>query len=163
MAHRAVKTKMQISTLTKRANLANGFTLVEMMVVVFLLGLASAAVILSFPVGNNVARSEAEMLAARIAAVRDEAVMQSRAVAIWTRPSGYGFELRVGDQWEPYSKGAYQVHHLKDDMRIAPSSIARISFDQTGLPSGPAEIELIHGSGRSKVSISASGEVSVER
>jgi general secretion pathway protein H len=93
-------TKPPISSAHSKAS-ANGFTLIELLVVVFLIGLATAAVVLSLPGDKSVLRDDAERMAARIAAARDEAVLQSVPTAVWFRPSGYGFEQRRAGQWQP--------------------------------------------------------------
>ncbi len=152
---------MPISIRTDTSPAANGFTLVEMMVVIFLIGLAATAVVLTLPGGDSAARSEAERLAARIAAARDEAVMQSRPIAVWTRASGYGFEQRSSGSWRPHPAKPFGIRNFADGTRIAGAAQKRIVFDVTGLPSAPADILLASGDGRSRVILAASGEVKV--
>jgi general secretion pathway protein H len=155
--------KMPISIPTEQRPTPNGFTLVEMLVVIFLLGLASAAVVLMLPSSDSTVRNDAERLAARIAAARDESVMQARPVAVWTRASGYGFEQRYDGQWRAHPDTAFKGRNFDNGTRILGAAPNRILFDATGLPSSPAKIELTNGEGRSLVSISASGEVAVAR
>ena len=52
-----------------------GFTLVELMVVLALVGLAAAAVVLTMPPPDGGTRSEATRFAARVAALRDRAAV----------------------------------------------------------------------------------------
>jgi general secretion pathway protein H len=154
--------KMPISIRTDPELSASGFTLVEMMVVIFLLGLASAAVILTLPDGDSTARTEAERMAARVAAARDEAVLQSRPIAFWTRASGYGFERRTDGRWQPHPAKPFGARSFEKGTRITGAAQSRIVFDSTGLPSAAAEILLASGDGRSRIVVSASGEVKVE-
>jgi general secretion pathway protein H len=133
-----------------------------MMVVIFLLGLASAAVVLALPDGDSTARNEAERMAARVAAARDEAVLQSRPIAVWTRASGYGFERRTDGRWQPHPAKPFGAHSFEKGTRITGAAQSRIVFDATGLPSAAAEILLASGDGRSRIVVSASGEVKVE-
>ena len=163
MARPVAIMKMPTFIPTEQRPAPNGFTLVEMLVVIFLLGLASAAVVLMLPGGDSTVRSDAERLAARIAAARDEAVMQARPVAVWTRASGYGFEQRFDGQWRAHPDTAFKDRNFDNGTRIMGAAQSRILFDATGLPSSPAKIELTNGEGRSLVSISASGEVAVAR
>lgn len=163
MACRVATMKMPISIPTENKLAPNGFTLVEMLVVIFLLGLASAAVVLMLPGGDSTVRNDAERLAARLAAARDEAVMQARPVAVWTRASGYGFEQRFEGQWRAHPDAAFKARNFDNGTFIAGTAQNRIVFDATGLPSSPAEIDLMNGEGRSRISVSASGEVAVAR
>lgn len=148
---------------------ANGFTLIELLVVVFIIGLASAAVILTLPGGNSALRADAEQMAARIAASRDEAVLQSRPVAAWFRPSGYGFEQRRGGQWLPAAGQPFRQVGWTNGTQIASvdgsskNRQARVVFDQTGLPSGPVNLLLRNDANTVAVNVSASGDVSVGR
>jgi general secretion pathway protein H len=154
--------KMPISIPTSNQTAVNGFTLVEMMVVIFLLGLASAAVVLTLPNGDSTARNEAERMAARLAAARDEAVLQSRPIAFWTRASGYGFERRTDGRWQPHLEGPFGARSFEKGTRITGATQSRIVFDATGLPSAAAEILLASRDERSRIVVSASGEVKVE-
>lgn len=163
MARPVAIMKMPTSIPTDHKAKANGFTLVEMLVVIFLLGLASAAVVLMLPGSDSTVRNDAERLAARIAAARDEAVMQARPIAIWTRASGYGFEQRFEGQWRAHPDAAFKDRNFDSGTRILGAAQNRILFDATGLPSSPAKIELTNDEGRSLVSVSASGEVVVAR
>jgi len=63
-----------------------GFTLVELMVVIFIIGIASAAVVMTVQSTDRGARDEAEQFAARVAALRDHAILQSRSMAVTVRP-----------------------------------------------------------------------------
>ena len=84
----------------RRGN-ARGFTLVELMVVLTILALAATAVVLTIPGEERSVRSEADRLAARLAAARDVAVVEGRSVAVNFAPSGYGFERRIDGAWAP--------------------------------------------------------------
>ena len=73
---------------------ANGFTLVELMVVLAIMALAATAVVLTIPGDERSVRSEADRLAARAARARDIAVIGRRHVAGSLGPSGYGVGRR---------------------------------------------------------------------
>ena len=142
-----------------------GFTLVELMVVIFLIGLASAAVVMmSRPAGGG-ARDEAEQLAARIAALRDQSILQSRTMAVWVRPSGYGFETRSAGQWQPLSQAPFAPSDWRrgTSVQLGGARQTRIAFDSTGLPSTASSIGIRRGEALVTVELSATGDVRVAR
>lgn len=155
----------------------DGFSLVELMVVLFVIGLMASLVILSIPSDGAALSRDADRLAVRIAAARDEAVIGGAPVALWIAPSGYGFERRDGAAWTALP-GRDLAGADWDDGTIAsvegqapaPSAqraddaagegrSARIIFDTTGLPDGPASIRMRRAGQERVVSISATGEV----
>ena len=78
---------------------SKGFTLVELLVVLVIIGLVSAAVILGMPDPRGALRGEALRLAARADAARERAMMDNRPVALVLKDGGYGFEWRTGGEW----------------------------------------------------------------
>src|SRR2546423_15601809 len=68
---------------------AGGFTLVELMVVLVIIGLATAAVILTMPERGGSLFAEAERFAARTKAARDNAILDSRAATVQIGQGGY--------------------------------------------------------------------------
>ncbi len=82
---------------------AAGFTLIELMVVVLLVGLVVSFAVIS--VGGDSAlerqKREAQRLHARMDLAREEAVLQARSLGVRFSDDGYRFfELRR-DQWRP--------------------------------------------------------------
>ena len=142
-----------------------GFTLVELMVVIFLIGLASAAVVMTARSPGGGARDEAEQLAARVAALRDQAILQSRTMAVWVRPSGYGFETRSAGVWQPLSEAPFASTDWRrgTEVQIIGARQTRIAFDSTGLPSTATSIGVKRGDALVTVTLSATGDVRVAR
>lgn len=146
---------------TRRA--PNGFTLVELMVVLAIMALAATAVILTIPGEERTVRSEADRLAARLAAARDIAVIEGRSVAVNFAPSGYGFERRISGEWQLLPGRAFEQRNWPGDVRFAAGDgqgAARILFDRVGISPTPQALVLTGGDTREIVRISATGEVS---
>ena len=78
-----------------------GFTLVELMVTIAVIGLAAGAVVLSMPDPRPAVGVEAEQFAARLARAREEAIMTNRPVAVEADASGYRFAQFDGTAWTP--------------------------------------------------------------
>ncbi|WP_033075601.1 GspH/FimT family pseudopilin [Sphingopyxis sp. MWB1] len=142
---------------------ANGFTLVELMVVLMILALAATAVVLTIPGEERTLRSEADRLAARLAAARDMAVIEGRSVAVNFAPSGYGFERRVEGAWQPLPGRAFEQHGWPGGVQFAAGeggAAARIIFDRVGTSPTPQTLWLRGSGARAMVRVSATGEVS---
>lgn len=142
---------------------SNGFTLVELMVVLAIMALAATAVVLTIPGEERTVRSEPIGLAARLAAARDIAVIEGRSVAVNFAPSGYGFERRISGEWQPLPGRAFEQRNWPGDVRFAAGDgqgAARILFDRVGISPTPQAVVLTGGDAREIVRVSATGEVS---
>jgi len=146
-------------------NKEHGFTLVELMVVIFIIGIASTAVVMTSASPDRGARDEAEQLAARIAALRDQSILQSRTMAVWVRPSGYGFETRSAGEWKPLSEAPFASNDWRrgTSVQLGGTRQIRVAFDSTGLPSNAASIGITRGDALVTVKLAATGDVRVAR
>lgn len=155
----------------------NGFSLVEMMVVLFIMGLLAAAVVVTMPGGERALRGEADKLAARTSAARDEAITGAVPVALVVSDAGYYFEKRVGGQWQPFEEGRLGLTSWAKGTTASQEGLAasnqagagqaqqarsRIVFDPVGLASGDAAVRLAHGGGALVVRIARDGRVRVD-
>jgi len=139
-----------------------GFTLVELLVVVTIMGLASAVVVLSLPDTRPSLTAEAERLAARLLRAREEAVLTNRAVQVQLDSRGYQFRRRVGGEWAPLEEPPFErtAWEAGTTLAGAPEGVATIGFDVIGF-SAPATVALARADSRARVAIDASGKVRV--
>ena len=140
-----------------------GFTLVELMVVLTIIGFVSAAVVLAIPDPRGRVIDDAERFAARVAAARDEAVVTARPMSVWASPSGYGFQKREAGAWVGIEDKPFVTTDWKPGTRALTGAEGRqqIAFDGTGLPTDPMTITLARDGERVAISVDLSGKVAV--
>ncbi len=141
----------------------HGFTLIELMVVIVIIGLASAAVVMAIPDPRGRLTEEADRFAVRAAAVRDDAIVQARDVSIVIDSSGYRVERRAAGRW-----------HAAGDRLFAPvtwgsgtqatlgqSGTLRVTFDSTGTAPEPLTLDLSREGEAARISIAENGTIHV--
>ncbi len=107
-------------------------------------------------------RQDADRFAARVAAARDDAVLQSRPVAVWVSPSAYGFARRSGGQWQPVEDKPFATTPWRDGVSaLTGGGQVRIAFDGTGATSDPVALTLVREGRQVGVTVDASGKVTV--
>ncbi|MET0251391.1 MAG: GspH/FimT family pseudopilin [Novosphingobium sp.] len=146
---------------------ANGFSLVELMVVLFIMGLLAATVVLALPPGEASLRRDAERFAARTAAARDQAVIGARPVALVVGSAGYYFEARAGGGWQPLDQAGLVPWGEGVSASIGAaargdSQRERLVFDPVGLASGDAAVRLSRGGRAMTVRIARDGTVRLD-
>jgi len=81
-----------------------GFTLLEIMLVIFLIGLASAGVVQTFATDSeSPAKKAAQDFLTRFAQFKDRAVIEGQTLGVLIDPPGYQFMQRRQRQWLPVS------------------------------------------------------------
>lgn len=145
-----------------RLRSAAGFTLIEVMVVIVIIALASAAVMLTLPDGSEKLRGDAERFAGRLAAARDDAILQSRPMAVWVSPTAYGFAKRAQGRWQAIEDRPFATTPWRDGVSAnTGGQQLRIAFDGTGSADEPATVTLVRGEARASVAIDAAGRVRI--
>lgn len=90
-----------------------GFTLIEIMVVVVIASILVGAVTLSFPRTNDdLLKEDAERFSALLYLAQDEAILQSRDLAIAINDTGYTFLSRSESTWQGFSEEPFSPREL---------------------------------------------------
>lgn len=97
-----------------------GFTLVEMLIVIAIIGVSAGAVALSV---GSVTRApsveaEARRLATRLQAAADDSMLGDRTIAFTVEPHGYGFATVSGKALTARSDGGLGFHTLPAGMVV---------------------------------------------
>ena len=141
----------------------DGFTLVELLVVLTIIAIVSAAVMLAVPDPGGDLASEAERFAARARAAEEKAIIENRPVALRASPSGYAFALRGPEGWTALVGKPFDAQGWGKDVEASVTALdGRTVFDTTGL-ADPMRVALRRGRDQVEVDISTGGEIRVLR
>jgi general secretion pathway protein H len=145
------------------SNRESGFTLVELMVVITIIALASAVVVFAIPDPRGRVVDEAERFAARTLAARDDAIVQSRDVRVSITAGGYSVERRRRGQWQAITDKPFKATQWAPGtgVEIGASGREAITFDATGAPASPAMVILMRDNARATVTVSGNGDIRV--
>ncbi|MET0239403.1 MAG: GspH/FimT family pseudopilin [Sphingobium sp.] len=138
-----------------------GFTLVELMVVLVIIGLMSGAVLMTMGSLGGGPSDDADRFAGRVRAARDRAVVLARPVALWVSPTGYGFEERLDGRWVPLDVKPLTNTDWRAGTRAKAGEQAsvRLWFDTIGRADQPMAFTL-SGNGRTlSLSVGLDGKV----
>ncbi len=136
-----------------------GFTLVELMATLAIIGLAAGAVMLTLPETRPDVADEAARLGARLTAAREEAVMTNRAVAIEATATGYAAQVFDGAGWRPLNDGPFRPEAWQVGTELKGDAV-RVAFDPTGVTE-PASIILTRDRAVATITIDGAGEVRI--
>ena len=138
-----------------------GFTLIELLAVLTILALATATVLLAVPPRGGEVSKVADKLAARVAVVRDDAIIKGRSTAISIDPIGYHIEEKRRGEWLLMT--GKRNNRMEWGDGIAAQSTARIVFDPTGAADRDMTLTLVQDSVQAVIQIDANGQVRVVR
>ncbi len=138
-----------------------GFTLVELLIVMTIIGLMSAAVVLAIPDGRGSLVADAERFAARAHAAQEQAILDGRPIAIRLTGAGYGFDRRERGEWKPIVQAPFGDSAWSEGTQ---ASIAdgreRVVFDTTGAAE-PLNLVLLRDNERVRIEIAGNGKARV--
>jgi general secretion pathway protein H len=140
----------------------HGFTLVELMVVVMIIGLASTAAVLAMPDPRGRLVDEGARFAVRVRAAHDAAVIGGRPVSVWVTPTGYGFDERRGAQWIALADKPLRVAQWGEGTQAVMAERTRVTFDSTGMADRVLALPLRRDRTRVTVTIDANGGARVD-
>lgn len=139
---------------------ARGFTLVELMVVLVIIGMAGAAMVLTMPGDAARLRDEGERLAGRLDAARAEAILANRPVRATVDGAGYRFAVRRKGAWAALADKPFQPEQWDAPTTVGGGQ-ASIDFDSVGLAT-PATLDLGRAGARLTIAVDGAGRVRVD-
>ena len=144
----------------------NGFTLVEMMIVIAVMALLAGVVAMTVGSPGAGPKEAASRFASRMAAARDQAILSGRPISAWVSASGYGFDQLRDGRWEALEQKPFDVADWGPGMQVGltgpAASRARVRFDSLGVADHPLGLQLARAGERASVRIAANGEVTVQ-
>ena len=141
-----------------------GFTLVEMIVAVAILGLLTGAVVMNLPDTGARLGDEADALAARLRRAQEEAILTNRPVEVAVDETGYRFRVQRRGEWSVLEDKTFAPRAWGEDVRVhvrAADGRSAIRFDTTGA-AGPAEIRLQQRERQVRVTVGGQGQVRID-
>jgi len=139
----------------------NGFTLIELMVVIVIIGLLSVAVVVTMADPRGRISGDADRFAGRVRAARDSAIVSGRPVALWVSATAYGFEQRERGEWKPMQAGPFAATDWSSGTSATFSGVSQLRavFDSVGRADQPLDFDLRRGEQHVRVKMDLDGRV----
>ena len=148
----------------RRGGGTDGYTLVELLIVLTIIGLLSAAVVVALPDGRQELAADAERFAARAKAAQDMAILESSAVSVRVGKAGYGFDRRQGAEWVAIAHEPFEATRWREGVEpvIDGVGVDRITFDPIGATT-PWRLVLRGGGDQMAIELAQNGQIHVAR
>jgi general secretion pathway protein H len=134
-----------------------GFSLVEMLVVLAVVGLAASTVILAVPGRSMSLAREADLFAHQLLEARDLALIRNRPVMVEIDAAGYAVRLQEAGGWLKPVEAALWTDDASVSAEGGPLPVS-VVFDPMGMAE-PAVITLRRRGGAETVAVDAVGDV----
>jgi len=96
-----------------------GFTLLEVLVVVFIIGIVLSVAVISLPADHEKAlQTEAERVDALIGLAQQEAIIRDRQLALEVKTDGYRFLIQDGTSWTPMPDANFRARSLAEPIQM---------------------------------------------
>ena len=149
-----------------------GFTLVEVMVALFIMGLMAGVVILNLPERENVLVVEGRRLATNLQMASQSSLIGQYPSGVRFNEEGYSIVRYDGTEWttqNTYNYGEDQTPIMTlrqngaelDMEKVRKSNIPVIRYDTTGLAT-PFELSLLYGNEKVNLTGGVDGRITVE-
>ncbi|HZV58099.1 MAG TPA: GspH/FimT family pseudopilin [Sphingobium sp.] len=144
-----------------RRSAQQGFSLIELLVVITIVGLLSSVVVLTMADPRGRLTDDADRFAGRVRAARDAAIVTGRPMALWVAQTGYGFERREQGEWQAVTEGplAARDWSTATTARFEGVSQLRATFDGVGGVDQPLDFRLVRDAGAIRVRVTLDGKV----
>lgn len=106
---------------------SSGFTLIELVMSLFVLGLVSGAVILTLPESPAPERLEADRLAERLSVAANHSILSGEVVGIALSESEYSFHRLVRGQWSQIREHPLAGWSLSPDSGVTVSGSGAVA------------------------------------
>lgn len=139
-----------------------GFTLVEVMVVLTIIGLVAGLALIAAPPPGPSVTLEAERFGARLKRAQEEAVLTNRQVDVDVDASGYAFRVRERAGWRPLVDRPFgKVAWEEKTQAWNEGGEGSVSFEPAGGSSAGAFV-LTRGDKSVRVKVDTAGNVRVD-
>lgn len=139
-----------------------GMSIIEVLMVVFIIGLTAGIVTLTIPQRPTEEQASAQAFAQVLRDAQDRAILSGQPTGIRLSETGYAFVQWRRERWNPQGRPEVLPRRLNIVRRTeqvdAPESWPDIIFDPTGIVE-PAEFELRGRGARFDITLQETGEV----